>query len=257
MSFFSSCQNFFIKIVILSDGGIPDANLIHLLKQKRQKAKSEDFIAFDNTATSGKSRLVREDDNDASDDEGGSNSMSSVSQKNRDLERRRIEESILIAQDETDSEKEQGWEEVQMKKAMSDSLYTSEHKINVQSSFNSNIQTFYNQINGQLISATQKSLKQKLFDVEEQYRLNKQDQEELQNRIKLNLCETNRLCNNKQLFDDKYHFYQQMQSFVLDFIDCMNEKVEYLFFIHNLVIIKDFRIQHYLNITNFTYAKYS
>ena len=183
--------------------------------------------------------------------------MSSVSQKNRDLERRRIEESILIAQDETDSEKEQGWEEVQMKKAMSDSLYTSEHKINVQSSFNSNIQTFYNQINGQLISATQKSLKQKLFDVDEQYRLNKQDQEELQNRIKLNLCETNRLCNNKQLFDDKYHFYQQMQSFVLDFIDCMNEKVEYLFFIHNLVIIKDFRIQHYLNITNFTYAKYS
>ena len=194
------------------------------MKQKRQQAKGEDFIALDNTTTSSKSRLIREDDNDASDDEGCSNMMSSLSQKHKDLERRKIEETILTAQDESDSEKDHEWEEVQMKKAMSDSQFLFENKNATQAS-NMPTHVCYNQINGEMKFNTKKSLRQRLYEAQNKCSLNKHDREEIKNRIKMSLLDTELFSGKKESLNTNYKFYQQMQAFVLDYVDCMNEKV--------------------------------
>lgn len=192
-----------------------------MLKQKRQQAKGEDFISIKNTSTFSKSRLIREDDNDASDDEGSSNMMSSVSHKQKDLERRRIQESILMAQDESESEKEQGWEEVQMKKAMSDNQFFSDSK----NLFDAPTNTPFNNLSNKMNGHERKSLSQKLLNLEEQHEKNKKDREEVKCRIQTSLDDSERLSGDKGALDHKYNFYQKMHAFVLDYVDCMNEKV--------------------------------
>lgn len=58
--------------LMLKSGHIPDANIIHELKKKRQQAaRQSDFISIDDSNKQDKdeSRIVREDDHDYSDDE--------------------------------------------------------------------------------------------------------------------------------------------------------------------------------------------
>lgn len=118
---------------------IPDAQTIHAARKKREMARTfgnQEFIPLDDTqrvsgrfGASSNSRLVREDENDASDDEDGPISFSVAKKSHPALERRRQVENALIDQeneqagengskgDEEDELKR--WEEEQIRKGVS------------------------------------------------------------------------------------------------------------------------------------------
>ncbi|KAK8404735.1 hypothetical protein O3P69_007763 [Scylla paramamosain] len=106
---------------ILQSGQIPDANMIHAIRKQRQQAREQgDMIPIDDTVRleEGKGRLVRDDDNDRSDDEEGSSRMDfAVNQQARDRQQR--QEAFNAAQDDgTDnSDHEREWEKQQLQKA--------------------------------------------------------------------------------------------------------------------------------------------
>ena len=57
-----SDRNCRVNYSVLTGSGIPDANLIHAIRKRRQLAREQgDFIALDDTvrATDDKSRLIR------------------------------------------------------------------------------------------------------------------------------------------------------------------------------------------------------
>ncbi|KAG8230485.1 hypothetical protein J437_LFUL013527, partial [Ladona fulva] len=93
--------------LLLQSGRIPDAAMIHAARKKRQLAREMggDYIPIDETKRyeSEKSRLVREDDNDISDDEGEDGNADrerltfSIPNATADRERRR--EAIYAAQE--------------------------------------------------------------------------------------------------------------------------------------------------------------
>lgn len=74
-------------------GEIPDAAFIHAARKKRQMARElGDFIPLDNDP--GKGRLVREDENDASDDEDDDEKRRIVFSVKEKSQRQKIAEEI-------------------------------------------------------------------------------------------------------------------------------------------------------------------
>ncbi|VDP09223.1 unnamed protein product [Soboliphyme baturini] len=110
---------------MLSSGVIPDAKMIHMARKRRQQAReSGDFIPIDTTQKfqPDSSRLVREDENDASDsgEEGGK--FYSRFRSQNEEERRQMEAAFLNAVEESDDERDAElarWEEEQMRKGVS------------------------------------------------------------------------------------------------------------------------------------------
>lgn len=117
----------------VKSGEIPDANLIYLARKRRQMARDSataggsDFIPLDETknrSKNEKSRLIREDENDLSEDEEGEGRQMLSMQAKIEAERRRQEENFLEIEqgDDEDPEKDEefdNWEAEQLKKAIS------------------------------------------------------------------------------------------------------------------------------------------
>ncbi|XP_034937281.1 PAX3- and PAX7-binding protein 1 isoform X3 [Chelonus insularis] len=86
--------------LFLESGCIPDAAMIHAARKKRQKARElgTDFIPIEEiTEDKGKSRLIREDDHDRSDDDESQDRIDmSINTEARDKEKRR--EAFLASQ---------------------------------------------------------------------------------------------------------------------------------------------------------------
>ncbi|XP_066999451.2 PAX3- and PAX7-binding protein 1 isoform X2 [Anabrus simplex] len=107
--------------LLLESGRIPDAAMIHAARKRRQLAREMggDYVPVETKKTeTAKSRLVREDDNDASDDERITMEVNTAA---RDKERRR--EAFMAAQDEvTGEESDKGeddeWESQQIRKGV-------------------------------------------------------------------------------------------------------------------------------------------
>ncbi|XP_071444852.1 PAX3- and PAX7-binding protein 1 [Hetaerina americana] len=125
--------------LLLQSGRIPDAAMIHAARKKRQMAREMggDFIPVDDTKRyeNEKSRLVREDDNDVSDDEGEDGNLDgerlkfSVPTPSADRERRR--EAIFAAQEAGSEESDRGddeelekWESQQIRKGVTGAQIT-------------------------------------------------------------------------------------------------------------------------------------
>ncbi|XP_042215602.1 PAX3- and PAX7-binding protein 1-like [Homarus americanus] len=106
---------------MLQSGQIPDANMIHAIRKQRQQAREQgDVIPLDETVRveETKGRLVRDDDNDRSDDEDGESRMDfSVNQQARDRQQR--QEAFDAAQEggSDNSDHEREWEKQQLMKA--------------------------------------------------------------------------------------------------------------------------------------------
>jgi GC-rich sequence DNA-binding factor len=97
---------------VLESGAIPDAAMIHAARKRRQRAREMgDFIPVEEDEPEDKGRLMREDDNDGSDDE---RIDMDVNLTLRDQERRR--EQFLAAQ-ESDQEVDE-WEHQQIRKGV-------------------------------------------------------------------------------------------------------------------------------------------
>lgn len=104
---------------VLESGAIPDAAMIHAARKRRQRAREMgDYIAVDEEEPEDKGRLMREDDNEGSDDE---RIDMDVNLALRDQERRR--EQFLAAQ-ESDQEVDE-WEHQQIRKGVTGKCYFS------------------------------------------------------------------------------------------------------------------------------------
>ncbi|KAK7871921.1 hypothetical protein R5R35_009725 [Gryllus longicercus] len=106
--------------LLLESGRIPDAAMIHAARKRRQLAREMggDYIPVETKTDNAKSRLVRDDDNDVSDDERITMEVNTAA---RDKEKRR--EAFLAAQDEgvgeeSDKGEDDEWESQQIRKAV-------------------------------------------------------------------------------------------------------------------------------------------
>lgn len=110
---FSKPENF---KKVLESGAIPDAAMIHAARKKRQRARElGDYIAVEEEEPEDTGRLLREDDNEGSDEE---RIDMDVNLALRDQERRR--EQFLAAQD-SDHEIDE-WEDQQIRKGVTGAL---------------------------------------------------------------------------------------------------------------------------------------
>ncbi|KAM4699586.1 PAX3- and PAX7-binding protein 1 [Discoglossus pictus] len=120
-----SFANSLSSLNVLRPGEIPDAAFIHAARKKRQMARElGDLPALD--AEGGKSRLVREDENDASDDEEDDEKRRIVFSVREKSQRQKIAEEIGIegSDDEALATGEQDeeisrWEQEQIRKGIS------------------------------------------------------------------------------------------------------------------------------------------
>lgn len=97
---------------VLESGAIPDAAMIHAARKKRQRARElGDFIPVEEEEPKDEGRLVRDDDNEGSDEE---RIDMDVNLALRDQERRR--EQFMAAQ-ESDHEVDD-WEDQQIRKGV-------------------------------------------------------------------------------------------------------------------------------------------
>nr|XP_056714457.1 PAX3- and PAX7-binding protein 1 [Euleptes europaea] len=109
---------------VLRPGEIPDAAFIHAARKKRQMARElGDFIPLDNDP--GKGRLVREDENDASDDEDDDEKRRIVFSVKEKSQRQKIAEEIGIEGSDDEAlvageqdEELSRWEQEQIRKGI-------------------------------------------------------------------------------------------------------------------------------------------
>lgn len=119
----------------LSAGYIPDATTIHAVRKRRELARqkggrSADYIPLENTqkaskAARGKSRLVREDDNDKSDSDPEANTRMQFGKKQDVSRQMRVLNALENVASDSDEEM-QRWEEEQINKGANFTIPTSE-----------------------------------------------------------------------------------------------------------------------------------
>ncbi|XP_064228834.1 PAX3- and PAX7-binding protein 1-like [Aotus nancymaae] len=117
-------SNALSSLNVLRPGEIPDAAFIHAARKKRQMARElGDFTPHDNEP--GKGRLVREDENDASDDEDDDEKRRIVFSVKEKSQRQKIAEEIGIEGSDDDAlvtgeqdEELSRWEQEQIRKGI-------------------------------------------------------------------------------------------------------------------------------------------
>lgn len=254
---------------LLKSGGIPDAAMIHAARKRRQEAREMggDYIPVsydaDNKFEGGsKSRLVREDENDNSDDEGVRLKMS-LNVTAADREKRR--EAFDAAQDSEPDDLDQGeddeWEKQQIRKGVTGAQLVAVQQENL----------YYQQYMSQdpVISASTavgmapvvsmamqsipsvecgtmptmfpplpvdadamgdppsvaKKLKDRLTDLKEVHRRHELDCNSLQSELDLLKKEKERLKTEAPILGERFRFYQDLRGYVTDLVECLDEKV--------------------------------
>lgn len=239
---------------------IPDAATIHALKKKREMARQlgtgQDFIPLDDSQRyegrfDSKSRLVREDENDASDDDEGPISFSAV--KNE-------QPIIPVGDSENDEEEEEDeetkrWEDEQIRKGVSASQIQQEKE---QQAFglDTAYQTYniypygggYNleaaQQTSEITTATPKGrllrgtttekptmesiltrLKGRLGQLQDTHRGRMLEKEKIISHSTVSEESIIKLSLHGKDAERQYSFYQEMRGYVRDLIGCLNEKV--------------------------------
>ncbi|XP_060072979.1 PAX3- and PAX7-binding protein 1-like isoform X2 [Ylistrum balloti] len=233
---------------LLGKGEIPDANMIHNIRKKRQQARDMgDFVPLDNAAKqeNSSSRLVREDDNDKSEDDEEGRMDFSVNMAA--LERQRIKDQFLAAEHGSDeeSDQEREWEAQQIKKGVtvgqpvetkaedqevSDDGTSQTNGYTYQSTNNVTFQPFtamsktsnLTDINMDVIK---KRLKERLDSMEEVSQRHTQERDTLVADID-DADQTTVTCEGSvDSLEKRYRFFQEMRGYVRDLVECLNEKV--------------------------------
>ena len=265
---------------MLTSGGhvfsIPDAAAIHAARKKREMARQmgtgQDFVPLDDTDrysgrfgnTSVNSRLVREDDNDASDDEDGPIKFSvAAGQKSFPaMDRRREVQNALVNEEEEDKNHDDSelhrWEEEQIRKGVSvqqlpDQQQMAEFRMEEQ--MNASQSTLFGQTymyggnyasgalgvqtNGagtQTLYPSQPQqvvtidmicdrMSQRLLSLQEVNRGHKLEMEKLATRVEASETSIDNLQAQGTAAEKRFGFFQEMRGYVRDLIECLNEKV--------------------------------
>nr|XP_022293371.1 PAX3- and PAX7-binding protein 1-like isoform X2 [Crassostrea virginica] len=233
---------------MMKKGEIPDANMIHLIRKKRQQARDYgDFIPLDDTerVENSKSRLVRDDDNDKSDDDENERIDFSVNTQARD--RIKIQNDFLAAEhgsDNEDSDQEREWEEQQIKKGVSlgseqadgTTTTTTTTPAEQYNGFQDTVMerktftpfTSLTQSAGSTVISMEvirKRLQDRLDSMDEVHRRHTQDRDSLVSDI-ADTEKSIETCQDKVAgLEARYRFFQEMRGYVRDLVDCLSEKV--------------------------------
>ncbi|KAH9508979.1 PAX3- and PAX7-binding protein 1 [Bulinus truncatus] len=240
---------------ILARGEIPDAKTIHLIRKQRQMARETDnFIPLDDaelkSTKSSTARLVRDDDNDKSDDEEDERVNFTIDKAA--LERQQMRDDFLAAEhgSDEDSDQEREWENQQIRKAVSLQIpgfeppqisnapevtmpsgvtfYTSPSRTSNKSL--DDLKPFTSLSKSQNISdITIESVKKRLEE-----RLNTMDMVYRNHKLELDKAvfdiddakENIILCEQKAPdLEKRFLFFQELRGYVRDLVECLNEKV--------------------------------
>ncbi|OQV16038.1 PAX3- and PAX7-binding protein 1 [Hypsibius exemplaris] len=237
-------------------GGIPDSKLIADAKKRREEARKaeDDFIPLDDTErfAAGKSRLVREDENDNSDEDeelvmssNGGQFLGSkdVAALNRRRNREFFELDEMIGQNQNDSDEEiQRWEEAQIRKGVTlpqiqahseemnrppaDQQYY--YGPNGYTAVDSDLSYSHDARTPPTISTVEdirKKIRNRMEQAKEQQRRHNNELD----KVTSDLTDCNNAIRSLNLelttASAEYKFYQEMRGFVLDLVDCYNDKL--------------------------------
>ncbi|XP_071955937.1 PAX3- and PAX7-binding protein 1-like [Antedon mediterranea] len=244
----------------LTTGSIPDANLIHMARKKRQMAREmgqQDYIAIDDTQTyaTNDSRLIRDDDNDNSDDDDDDKRMGfSVRHKTN---RERIIESIDInqfASDNHDKREMDLFEEEQIRKGINTNApqgqveqSTSQAAYYYPSDAPYLAPVTYSEDYGVLeysdeappppmallpmhipvvsLDTLKKTIADRYESVDEVYRSHEREDDKLNDQLESSRHNSEKLKESTKVASEQYSFFQEMRGYVSDLIECLNEKV--------------------------------
>ena len=254
---------------------IPDAQAIYDARKKREMARqlgsAQDFIPLDDTKryegrftnSTVKSRLVREDDNDGSDDEDGPMSFSAAAGKKSypAMDRRREVQSALLVDEENEERKDedgeiQRWEEEQIRKGVSAQQIPDQQQLaDQEEQLTSSQSTLFNQLpymyGGSYVSGTYSiqangtstavtsqlpqqavtvdmicdKMNQRLLSLQEVHRSHKLEQDKLLSHVQTAETSIENLQQQGTDAEKRFGFFQEMRGYVRDMIECLNEKV--------------------------------
>lgn len=207
---------------VLESGAIPDAAMIHAARKRRQRAREMggDFVPLEEEEPEDKGRLLREDDNEGSDEERIDMGANPVI---RDQERRR--EQFYEAQ-ESDQEIDE-WEDQQIRKGVTGAALPQELIYEYQQNVPIQPQISVKMEPG--IPRTPQTIIEKL---REHYDCVLRSREDHGLQLEQNIREIDLL--SKDLEDlkfkapkaaEKFKFYQELRGYVTDLVECLDEKV--------------------------------
>nr|CAD7392034.1 unnamed protein product [Timema cristinae] len=234
--------------LLLESGLIPDAATIHAARKRRQLAREMggNFIPVETSKKSDKSRLVREDDHDGSDEEERVNMEVNMDARTRE-ERR---EAFMAAQnkaagEDSDKGEEDDWESQQIRKGVTGAqccMYQqymgipamppmilmpqpeplhmihevptlSMHCFGADDSKLSTPQSIVNK------------LKERLVSLKEVHRRHTQDRDRVADDLVTLSAEREDLESEGPALVQRFRFYQELRGYVTDLVECLDEKV--------------------------------
>ncbi|KAL7291124.1 hypothetical protein TKK_0015251 [Trichogramma kaykai] len=243
----------------LQSGCIPDAAMIHAARKKRQKARElgQDFIPVEEQSeeTTGKgSRLIREEDNDRSDDEEERINMTvNTDELHKKMRRQAILDSQASPEKLSDQEsapEEDEWEKQQIRKGVTSSMMSAVQE-SVAMQYNSSVGYSHGLETGMkmmgnipaappppIIQAPDpsqtvpvsaedvlKKMRERIEHLKEEHRRHEINCEEVeQEQI---LCKKELIDAETQgpEWEARYKFYQELRGYVTDLVECLNEKL--------------------------------
>ncbi|GAV05970.1 hypothetical protein RvY_16015-2 [Ramazzottius varieornatus] len=243
-----------------SRGGIPDSKQIALAKKKREEArKGEEYVPLDVTerVSDNKSRLVREDDNDLSDEDaeiimpstsgnylGSRRKEEELRQRNRDFYE--LDERMAQTLEESDDEI-QRWEEAQLRKgvtlpqiqALSEEMnkpvdlnsyqqymYTPQYDETTYQpeGYSMNPSGHYTSVSS-TVEEVRRKIKNRMELAKEQQRRHTLDLEKVNSDLEHCNKSVGSLTLELESASFEYKFYQEVRGFVWDVVDCYNSKL--------------------------------
>ncbi|RUS81278.1 hypothetical protein EGW08_010952 [Elysia chlorotica] len=243
----------------LARGEIPDAKTIHFIRKQRQMARETDnFIPVEEskaaTTKTSTARLVRDDDNDKSDD--GEEDRVDFSLDQAARERQEMRDKFLATEhgSDEDSDQEREWENQQIRKAVSLQVPTMDipgaadsndsasqvaflssstvarsspsngfTKEDTQKPFSSLAKP--QDLSDITIESIRKQLKERLDVADSVHRTHKLELERVVSDI-TDTTESIELCEQKAPdLENRYRFFQELRGYVRDLVECLNEKV--------------------------------
>ncbi|XP_074662540.1 PAX3- and PAX7-binding protein 1-like [Tubulanus polymorphus] len=239
---------------VLERGEIPDANMIHLARKKRQMARETGFLPLEEPVReeNEKSRLVRDDDNDVSDDD--DNQRMSFATNVFDKERQAMRDQFLAAEHGSDEDSDQmnEWEQQQIRKGVSVpqvlpeqpsqplyDQYTSSQTIyptiyppstylpsmDVQSTTPTLPSLPPSEMPQITVEHVKNALRERLMDISQVNRTHMFEKDKVDNDLATNLEDISLYESKVSSLEEQYKFFQEMRGYVRDLVECLNEKL--------------------------------
>ncbi|XP_072751186.1 PAX3- and PAX7-binding protein 1 isoform X2 [Anoplolepis gracilipes] len=249
--------------ILLESGCIPDAAMIHAARKRRQKARElgTDYIPIEEQSDDkGKSRLIREEDHDRSDDEDSQDRLDmTVNTEARDKEKRReafLASQVPIKFSDNESEhenEEEEWEAQQIRKgvtgaqiaaAQQDSMLQQQYTMgmNVNQMIGSGVSlemvlmpapppppSIQPPDPTKIVPLTPQDVVNRmcarLDNLKEVQRRHQQDQERLEQELQQTIKELDEGEVRTPHYAQRFRYYQELRGYVTDLVECLDEKL--------------------------------